>query len=195
MAHYGVPEHLRSTMGLSSSLPAWSTDWKPRGSRRFASSPLLMKLEMADGSHEDTAQDPKPEPPPTSTVQADLRRVPGRGRGRRPLSTILRASLAFGDGRLSPAGARQWSAKGQNAPGPNAKNAKRALPAARRCCKKPLQVGRKPVSAPNQAWKVTFRTGTQKPNSYPYSWTRYGVGSDYWCSDRVENPLWSNALR
>jgi hypothetical protein len=72
-----------------------------------------MKLEMADGRHEDTAQDPKPEPPPTSTVQADLRRVPGRGRGRRPLSTILRASLAFGDGRLSPAGARQWSAKGQ----------------------------------------------------------------------------------
>jgi hypothetical protein len=107
-----------------------------------------MKLEMADGRHEDTAQDPKPEPPPTSTVQADLRRVPGRGRGRCPLSTILRASLAFGDGRLSPAGARQWSAKGQNAPGPNAKNAKRALPAARRCCKKPLQVGRKPVSAP-----------------------------------------------
>ena len=52
-----------------------------------------------------------------------------------------------------------------------------------------------PFPPPNQAWKVTFRTGTQKPNSYPYSWTRYGVGSDYWCSDRVENPLWSNALR
>jgi hypothetical protein len=67
MAHCGVPEHLRSTMGLSSSLPAWSTGWKPRGSRRFASSPLLMKLEMADGRHEDTAQDPKPEPSPTST--------------------------------------------------------------------------------------------------------------------------------
>jgi hypothetical protein len=26
-----------------------------------------MKLEMADGRHEDTAQDPKPEPPPAST--------------------------------------------------------------------------------------------------------------------------------
>jgi hypothetical protein len=195
MAHYGVPEHLRSTMGLSSSLPAWSTDWKPRGSRRFASSPLLMKLEMADGRHEDTAQDRKPEPPPTSTVQADLRRVPGRGRGRCPLSTILRASLAFGDGRLSRAGPRQWSAKGQNAPGPNAKNAKGRCQPHGDAAKNLYKLVESPFPPPNQAWKVTFRTGIQKPNSYPYFWTRYSVGSDYWCSDRVENPLWSNALR
>jgi hypothetical protein len=177
-------------MGLSSSLPAWSTDWKPRGSRRFASSPLLMKLEMADGRHEDTAQDPKPGA--SAHLDSASRSTTSSRPWKRETSSINHSKSLAGLRRRPPLACGRAPVE---CDGPNAKNAKRALPAARRCCKKPLQVGRKPVSAPNQAWKVTFRTGTQKPNSYPYSWTRYGVGSDYWCSDRVENPLWSNALR